>query len=233
MQGEALINQLRRRFEAQSGGSLTDVGLANRLGLTTARLAQLKAAPALSALQVARLLAGVDAAATARASREMLRTLVEFYPIDAVVSARGTGDELFSVKLDDVVQPYRRGLRDELEASKGIYLFYDSRGRALYAGKAKDQSLWREMNLAYNRDRGQVQSLARVNHPERSPFRRTREKGRQILTCHVPLSDLASYFSAYAVQRDMIDDMEALLIRAFPNDLLNIKREHFKGGKQK
>lgn len=233
MQGAALINQLRRTFEAKTGERLTDIGLANRLGVTAAKLAQLKAAATLSPLQVARLIAMVDAAATARASRELLRTVVEFYPIDAVPSARGGANELFSVALGDAEHPYRRGLKGELEASRGIYIFYDSRGRALYAGKAKDQSLWREMTLAYNRDRGQVQSLARVDHPDRVAFRRAEEKRRQILTRQVPLCELAIYFSAYAVQRDMIDDMEALLIRAFPNDLLNIKREHFKAATPK
>ena len=43
----------------------------------------------------------------------------------------------------------------------------------------------------------------------------------------MPLSALAAYFSAYEVPVALIDDMEAFLIRAFPNDLLNKKMEMF------
>jgi hypothetical protein len=41
------------------------------------------------------------------------------------------------------------------------------------------------------------------------------------------LYDLAAYFSAYEVLPEMVDDLEALLIRAFPNDMLNYKMEKF------
>ena len=41
------------------------------------------------------------------------------------------------------------------------------------------------------------------------------------------LFDLAAYFSAYEVADGMIEELEALLVRAFANDLLNVKMETF------
>ena len=61
----------------------------------------------------------------------------------------------------------QNGLREELKKRNGLYIFYDTRGKALYAGKAKLQSLWKEMNHAFNRDRDEVQAITLVTHPER------------------------------------------------------------------
>ena len=47
------------------------------------------------------------------------------------------------------------------------------------------------------------------------------------------LHDLAAYFSAFHVEDAMIDDVEALLVRAFPNDLLNSKMERFVAAKKR
>jgi hypothetical protein len=44
---------------------------------------------------------------------------------------------------------------------------------------------------------------------------------------NVRLHELAEYVSAYQVADEMIGDIESLLIRAFPNDLLNKKIENF------
>ena len=112
-------------------------------------------------------------------------------------------------------------------AHHGIYIFYDSRGRALYAGKTRQRTLWQEINSAYNRDRS-VQQIRRVKHPERRQnFRRSDEKQRQIRLRTVPLNDLAAYFSAYNVVDGLIGELESLLIRGFANDLLNVRMENF------
>jgi len=116
----------------------------------------------------------------------------------------------------------------ELASSKGIYIFFDSRGQAIYTGKAHRQTLWKEMNLAFNRDRGEVQKIKRVSHPEQKRIYRTsEEKDRQITDHVVPLHDLASYFSAYVVTDGLIGKLEAMLVRSFANDLLNIRMERF------
>jgi hypothetical protein len=123
---------------------------------------------------------------------------------------------------------YKSGLKTELDQYFGVYIFFDSRGQAIYAGKARKQKLWREMNLAFNRDRRRVQKIKRVRHPTRQQeYRTSEEKARQIGDHIVPLYEIASYFSAYRVSDGMVDDLEALLVRSFANNLLNIKMELF------
>jgi len=118
---------------------------------------------------------------------------------------------------------------DELKRCHGVYIFYDSRGHALYVGKADRLYLWEEMKNAYNRDRGEIQKICRVNHPleRRREYRSSNEKERKISAKPVPLHFLTSYFSAYDIVPTAIDDLEALLIRSFANDLMNIRMETF------
>lgn len=128
---------------------------------------------------------------------------------------------------------YENGLAEELDAKKGIYIFYDSRGRALYVGKAVEQSLWQEINSALNRSRD-VQRVRRVQHPQRSVvFRTSEEKSRQIGPIKMRLHELASFVSAYEVAPSVIGVFEAVLVRSFANDLLNVKMEKFAGKSRK
>jgi len=113
------------------------------------------------------------------------------------------------------------------KAQKVSTFFYDTRGKALYAGQTKKQNLWKEMNLAFNRDRS-AQVMTLVKHPTNDvPFKAANEKVRQPKDVNLRLHDLAAYFSAYEVTDAMVDDLEALLVRVFPNDLLNFKMEKF------
>jgi hypothetical protein len=86
------------------------------------------------------------------------------------------------------------------------------------------------MNLAYNRNRGEVQQITRVdyyNHAEDEEFLPAYEQPATLKLTYVQLHEMASYFSAYKVADEMIDDIEALLIRGFANNLLNQKIERF------
>ena len=83
------------------------------------------------------------------------------------------------------------------------------------------------MNLAFNRKRD-VQTIALVQHPERNQeFKPGYEKLRQPKDTQLELFDLACYFSAYHVDDGMINDLEALMVRGFANDLLNVRMETF------
>lgn len=111
--------------------------------------------------------------------------------------------------------------------AQGVYVFFDSRGYALYVGKAKKQNLWAEMKSAFNRDR-QTQRIRAVSHPTTGyGFRPAHESPRRIKWLHMDLSDMAAYFSAYEIDREMIDNTEALLVRVFSNGLLNARMEKF------
>jgi len=151
--------------------------------------------------------------------------IIEFYPIDRVKSMRGNRSELFVTGANAPLRA--QGLHTRLKESEGVYIFHDSRGRGLYVGKTVNQDLWTEMRNAYNRER-KAQKTRRVKHPTRNQkFDLDVERWRQIREDeYVPLTDLAKYFSAYKVIPDMINCIEALLIRAFANDLLNKKMEY-------
>lgn len=144
-------------------------------------------------------------------------------------SKQGARWEIFSDdKESGEKHKYLSGLKLELQRHHGVYLYFDTRGQAIYAGKARKQSLWAELNSAFNRPRGGLQRIKRVYHPYRDqPYRTTDEKARQITDQVVPLHILANYFSAYAVDDELIADVEALLVRSFANDLLNKRMERF------
>lgn len=126
-----------------------------------------------------------------------------------------------------------KGLKAALQNSHGIYIFYDSSGDALYAGKARKQFIWGEMNNAFNRSRKDVQEVMLVNHPvNNKTFAAASEKSRQPKPTQLYLHEMAYYFSAYEVDDAMIDDVESLLVRAFPNNLLNVKMERFTADRQ-
>ena len=154
-----------------------------------------------------------------------IRPIVEFFRIEKCLTKREANWQVFDGGKEAVL--YVQGLKNALDDACGIYIFYDSRGHSIYVGKAKEQSLWKEMNLAFNRQR-EVQTIALVQHPRRNQeFKPGYEKLRQPKDTQLELFDLAHYFSAYQVDRGMIDDLEALMVRGFANDLLNVKMETF------
>lgn len=224
--GAAVIRQLQGHFDASSLSSL-----AKKVGVTNQAIQNWKNREVVTARQVAGLARSASRAGAVDLQTNAIRPLVEFFRIDKCDSPQKAKFELFSAKENGhakVEHPYRAGLKRELAKHVGVYVFFDSRGQAIYAGKARRQTLWTELNLAYNRDRGRVQNIMRVRHPEnRVKYRTSEEKARQIQEAVVPLHELAAYFSAYQVADSMIEDLEALLVRSFANDLLNIRMEKF------
>ncbi|MEQ1931463.1 MAG: hypothetical protein ABL957_13180 [Parvularculaceae bacterium] len=210
-----------------------DAALASRLGVTGQSIRNWRERKNATERQICELVHKASRAGAHNLQASALRPIVEFFPIDAAESKQGRKLELFSIKTDDGSDhQYLAGLRAELGEHSGVYLFFDSRGRAIYAGKARSQKLWKEMNLAFNRNRGTVQSIRRVSHPERNQvYKTSKEKARQIVDRVVPLNELAEYFSAYEVADVMINDIETMLVRSFANDLLNKRMERF--GQQK
>lgn len=152
--------------------------------------------------------------------------VVEYFQLSAHRRSSNGVAELFPTRAPDSTKALL-GLKSVLENSHGTYVFYDSRGRALYVGKAQRQSLWKEMNLAFNRDRDTTQRVYRVQHPERGDFKTSDEYARQVKLTRRHLSHLTTYFSAYKVDDALINELEALLVRSFANDLLNVKMERF------
>lgn len=217
---------LRKKFpvEFEMGG---DDAIADRLGLSRPTLRKWASSDEdLAAFQLTNALLKARDRAIADAQIDTIKPLVEFYKIVCTDSRHGARQEILPSAGSCGKQ--HLGVREELEARHGIYIFYDSRGCALYAGKARKQTLWREMNLAFNRARDEVQSIMLVTHPTREQkFRPAYEHPRQPKESLRKLHELASYFSAYWVLDGMIDDLEAFIVRGFANDLLNTRMEKF------
>ncbi|MEC5407573.1 hypothetical protein VOM14_18660 [Paraburkholderia sp. MPAMCS5] len=162
--------------------------------------------------------------AVASAHADAIAPIVEYYPLAAERKTPNSKARLFPTGQESA--KVYKGLKEELESAHGIYIFYDSRGRALYLGKAQRLTLWTEMHSAFNRTRD-TQSVFRVQHPQIGQFKTSTEKRRQVQRTKRRLWHMAEYFSAYRVDNGLINELEALLVRSFANDLLNVKMEKF------
>ncbi len=225
MNAEKLIRALERKL-----GTSSQSALAAALGVSVQTLINWRrSGEDLTPNQVASALAKSQLAAVQKAQLQTIRPLAEFFPIEACSSRQDANWEIFDG--GSAATTYAQGLKEQLLSTYGIYFFYDSRGQSIYVGKAKKQTLWKEMNSAFNRKRD-VQKVKLVNHPNQNrTFTPGHEKLRQPRWSNLKLSDMANYFSAYQVAQGMIDDLEALIVRGFANDLLNVKMERFVDGK--
>ena len=224
MTGLDAITAIKRKFRVK-----TDKALSSRIGVTVHGIRAWKARSAVTSRQFAEVVHKANLAGERNMQARAIRPVVEFFPIHRCESAQKAGYLIFSTDVNKGgTNRYLQGLREELESRCGVYIYFDSRGQAIYAGKARKQSLWREMNLAFNRERGEIQRIKRVNHPSRNQvYKTSNEKARQITDHVVPLHELASYFSAYEIADGMIGEVEAMLVRSFANDLLNKRMERF------
>lgn len=200
--------------------------MAKILGVTQASLSQWKSKnTGITKAQIANAISASRKQAKKDAHKTTMRPIIEFFPLDAVESRGGAKYELFPTGRDE--NPQHAAIRKCLENAKGIYVFYDTRGRAIYAGKAKSQSLWSELKNVFNRER-KTQQVYRVEHPEqKKSFVPAYNKERRICKTQLELSDIAAYLSVYEVDEPMINSLEALLVRGFANDLLNVRMEKF------
>jgi len=174
---------------------------------------------------IAQLIRKSRQSATEASHIDTITPIVEFFPVTPVPTIHNKKYQIF--KSDNSATRYKKELKDRLASSHGIYVFHDSRGRALYAGKARKTKLWNEINNALNRPR-YTQTVYRVKHPDQDKqFKDANEKNRQPRLRTLYLYELAKYFSAYEIVDGMIDRLEALLVRCFANDLLNRKMEKF------
>jgi plasmid maintenance system antidote protein VapI len=202
-------------------GAATNRATAELLGMTSTGLMNwTNKRRGITAQQIANAIKSARKSATRSAHAKIYSPIIELFPITK--SQKKKSFEVFS---DGGGNKQRSGLKKELAESFGLYMFFDSRGHALYVGKAIKQSIWKEMNLAFNRNR-KSQTFALVNHPNRNvKYSPAHEHLRQPKPIAKKLHELAAYFSAYKVEPTVIGDFEALFIRAFPNDLLNDRKE--------
>ena len=142
--------RLESHLKRRKGDILkTDRDIANYLGTKPAQMSKwLMENKTLTNLEMERLIERTRKAATDEALSVAISPIVEFFPIEPVESKQRMKWELFATRKDASLPA--RGLRKELEKAKGIYIFYDTRGRALYAGKTTRRTLLAEMKSAFN-----------------------------------------------------------------------------------
>jgi hypothetical protein len=146
-----------------------------------------------------------------------VKPIIEFMP----VRPSGSGDrKSFFDKSSD--HRFKK-IIEQLDEARDIYVFYNSQGQAIYAGKAVKLSLLAESTNAYNRKRN-AQKIFKVVYPEKMKASDIHSH-RQIREVPFRLLEVAAYFSAYEVEIPAIASLEATIIRLFPNDLLNKRME--------
>ncbi|MHB1799830.1 MAG: hypothetical protein ACYCUI_16290 [Vulcanimicrobiaceae bacterium] len=204
----------------------SDKELASFLGITQATLITKKKSRAnMTPKSISRLLTKYSMAQTTRSFSTAIKPIVEHYPIKKCESKQGAKWEILPSGSSNLRESKIKGY---LINSIGIYFFYDSMGQVIYNGKTISQNLWKEINLAFNRDRGQ-HKVFRVPHPSTgSSFEPAWKSPRQPVRKPVYLHEIAGYFSAYEISKELISIVEALFIRSICNDLSNIKMEKLK-----
>ena len=204
----------------------TDGQVAKLLGITAGRISQWRSTNKdVTPRQVASAFMRVAEASRIDALRNAIRPIVEFYPVERTASRGDAGWEIVpSVKSN----PRQAALKKYLIECKGVYFFYNSEGEVIYSGKTEKQTLWREMNLSFNRERTSHTAFL-VDHPTTgNTFQPGWERLRQPKKRKIVLCDVAAYFSAYSVAPQLIASLEALVVRSICNDLSNVRMERFK-----
>lgn len=206
-------------------GFTSDAQVARLLGLTSGRVSQMRNRDhELTPRQMVSYIERAQRSAEVAAIADAVRPLVEMYPLEPVASRGQAKWELLPTSR---VHSRFIAMREALENVRGVYVFFDSNGRAVYVGKTERQNLWKEMTSAYNRERQSHQAFF-VQHPTTgktfSPAWQTPRQPRKRL---VRLHEVAHYFSAYEVAAELIPSLEALLVRTFCNTLSNKKMERF------
>ena len=151
MKSAELLRHLTRKL-----GDISDIKLAAMLDIGPRTLTHWrKEDTLLTPLKVANVIDRAHRAATSKVHADALTPIVEFFPIDCVRVGR-TKHRLEVFDTTSAAGRHYLGLQEMLlNAKSGIYIFYDSRGKALFAGQTKKQNIWKEMNHAFNRDRSE------------------------------------------------------------------------------
>ena len=130
----------------------------------------------------------------------LIKPILEFHPIKPEASGKS-----WCFSSDPTVVTF---LKAKLEKRKGIYVFYDTSGKAIYLGKT-EASIYGEAK----------QRLSAV--PNRAIYLPIKAKVGH-------MGNRASFISAYEVAIPAaIKNLETFMLRAFANDLYNKNGGHF------
>lgn len=147
----------------------------------------------------------VISAVKKEAIRNSIKPIMEFHRLDHL---HGNSKDTLRKKLNN------KEICNKLSNSHGIYSYYDSNGKIIYVGKTEKSDLFTEMNQSFG--------LSRNNYT-----RKTVDNGK-FKIIKLCIKDSAYYASAYSVDQNVIGNVEALLTRMIPNDVVNKRTENFK-----
>ena len=110
-----------------------------------------------------------------------------------------------------------------LRQTRGLYSFYNSELEIIYVGKTTD-NFWNQMRISFNRM--MPHHLLYTTHSDFEPTYEPKSKFKPIKRRQIYLWEAAKYFSAYQIDdEDLIPELEKLLIRMMPNDVVNVRME--------
>jgi hypothetical protein len=133
LKAEELIRELKRKFSIT-----TDRALAAKLGMTEIALGNWKREKRpLTARQISNAIDKSGRTAVAKAHRQTIRPVVEFFPLDAVESRGGVRNELFPAKDGD--SPQHIQLREALRSARGNFPAHIRKAKAAKEICAKAQ----------------------------------------------------------------------------------------------
>jgi hypothetical protein len=205
--GKLVKHEILKKLRKEKGNELV-----SELGFSSTYIYKL-----MSEKLTAKQLANLIHKSRAKYSKDSIKPIIEFYRINKKKNRKNW--ELFSTKTNREIS-----IKERLKNEIGIYVFYDSQGKALYVGKS-DANLWDEIKSAFNRYRLK-QTLFTVKHPQRDQkINWDAEPKRQIKLSNFFLHEIAEYFSAYKIGKEIVPVVEAAFIRLLPNDLYNKKIE--------
>ena len=138
MNGDALLEEISRRITQRRGTkSITDSVLASELGVTQPALQGYRNKE-LTPKQVANLMEKAAKRATDQLADRSIVPIVEFLAMEPTETKQAKSWQIFSAKDEEgKPHPFWSELRLILENTHGIYLFHDSRGRAIHAYPVK------------------------------------------------------------------------------------------------
>lgn len=222
MNGTELIKSLKTVFGVRSRGQI-----GKHLGQSYTVIANWTKKD-LSPTQIARIIqrareAGYKAGKSDAIKLQRDKKRSELPPIAAIIEylpikAHKTPSSRVRVAInDDYKDP---NIRSTIKDKHGIYIFYDSLGKPLYIGKANKTDFWNEVNSAFRRLEIKI-PIVRVNHT----LLNRNTTNHKLRSHNARISDVACYLSVYEVRKDLIDNMEAMLIRSSANVLANTRME--------
>ena len=205
------LDKIKQKFNLES-----ELELASTLNITNQTLKKYRESNKLTEFQMANLFEKAMDARETDSFKKAIKPIVEFYPINFTEARNGIDWKILSSDKKAFPDDYK--LKEELDKYiEGIYFFYNSEGKIIYAGKTHS-NLWKEINFAFNRDR-KSQKMYRVNHDR---------KNKVLKEVNVKLHDIAHYFSVYETHCNLTHNLEAFIIRAMPNNLTNVRMEKLK-----